>query len=97
MMARTKKSSSSSRTKSLSTQEVYRCLNGKWHLLAEGHEILALCTEEDIKPDTNYYMVNAMRPTVFYECYFSPLVEWDTIQTLIKYKRIWRLKDGVLV
>jgi len=51
------------------------------------------CTEDDIQPDREYYMINIMRPTVFYQYHFSPLVEWDTIQMLLKYNRIWQLKE----
>lgn len=65
-------------------------------MVVDGEDIMVPCVEEDVKPDHNYYMVNVMKPNVFYETHFSPLVEWETVLTLIKYKRIWRLKDGVL-
>lgn len=96
-MARTKRNSLGSRiakrSTGLSKQEAYRCLNGKWHLIAEGEDIMVQCTEDDIRPDRGYYMINVMRPHVFYECHFSALVQWDTIQMLLKYNRIWQLKE----
>lgn len=61
----------------------------------DGDDLLVPCTEDDIVPGRIYYMVNAMRPNHFYVQEFAPIVEWETIQMLIKYKRIWQLKEGV--
>jgi hypothetical protein len=60
-----------------------------------GDDMLVPCTEDDIVPGRTYYMVNAMRPNHFYAQEFAPVVEWETIQMLIKYKRIWQLKVEV--
>jgi hypothetical protein len=62
-----------------------------------GEDILVPCKAEDVVPGRNYYMINVMRPTVFYVQEFAPIVEWDKIEMLTKYNRIWRLKEEVPV
>jgi hypothetical protein len=79
--------------KSSYKQEIFRCVNGKWNRVNRGDDILVPCKEQDVKTGKIYYITTPMNPAKFYEQFLSHLVEWDTIQTLIKYNRLWQLKE----
>lgn len=69
-------------------------MNGKWNKVNAGDDILVPCKEQDVKTGRIYYITTPMNPDRFYEQFLSHLVEWDSIQTLIKYNRLWQLKEG---
>lgn len=60
-----------------------------------GDDLLIPCKAEDVQVGKEYYMINVMRPNRFYAQEFAPVIEWETIEMLTKYNRIWRLKEEV--
>jgi hypothetical protein len=100
-MARTKRSSSTSRstTTSSSKQELY---SGHyvpnrggylkvWSLEEDGENLVELAKEEDIVPDQEiFYMQDRWKSNKFYKTAFHHKVEWDTIVELVKAKMIYK-------
>jgi hypothetical protein len=94
-MARTKRSSSTSRstTASSSKPEIYKLVwgtyKGEWKL-AYVDITPELATEEDVAPDKEMLMVDPNNPMKFYEVVFHHSMDWDNIVELVKAKRVYK-------
>lgn len=58
-----------------------------------GNNLLRLATIEEVVPNEKYYVVDPIKPNVFYETSFGSEVSWDTIMEFIDTKRIYIKND----
>ena len=54
-----------------------------------GEDKLRLAKEEEVKPNTRYYLVDPSRPNVFYETFFHEVVSWETILEFVSTNKIY--------
>lgn len=58
-----------------------------------GNNLLRLASPEEVVPNEKYYVVDPIKPNVFYETSFGSEVSWDTIMEFINTKRIYIKND----
>jgi hypothetical protein len=100
-MAATKRSSKASRSTTIPSSSLQVLNKIKWininnggqlrkHEFAEsGAGLLRVATEQDIKPNETYYMIDALKPNHFNETSFHPDVSWETILEFVNAKKIY--------
>lgn len=87
----------------------WRKINGggqlREHVYEEiGYNLVRLAIPAEVEPNKKYYMVDPMKPNIFYETSFDPAVSWETIMEFVSTKKIYirnaedkRKKEGAPV
>lgn len=58
-----------------------------------GHNLVRMAMPEEVAPNKKYYMVDPMKPNIFYETSFDPAVSWETIMEFVTTKKIY-IRNG---
>jgi hypothetical protein len=61
----------------------------EYELETSGVNLVRLASIDEVKPSTTYYVVDPIKPNVFYETSFHPEVSWDTILEFVSTKKIF--------